>query len=357
MTLPCIRNRILLLFVIILWIGSQPAWSQTSCAQKLELAQNLYNEGNIHLVEETVAECLEEGFSKEEKVEAYKLLSLTFTYLENDAKAEEAVLNLLRFDKEYRVNPDLDPTEFIKLYDLYRTYPIFKVGIKGIVNYNFFQVSETRTIYPYNEANGGIFNSQAGFGGGLDVEIPYKDFLEFVPGLYYTTRSHTYTFDLDMGTVNSQLGTNSYQERQSWIELPVVARYKYMERRILPYAEAGLMLGYLIEDDKSTIKTELTQGAPEEGPPLDFLESRNRVSYGITAGAGMKFDIPMAEIIIGARYNYALNNMVVVNTEPTSQENELLFKYGVLEHNYKMHTFSFFIGYMLKIYKPKKLNE
>ncbi|HLF35292.1 MAG TPA: hypothetical protein VI583_13700, partial [Cyclobacteriaceae bacterium] len=109
---------------------AQTAVQPSGCAQSLLDAEALFAEGKLNQIAPLLETCMRAGFTKDEKVQAYKLLSVTYTYLEEFSKAEDALLNLLRLENEYRVNPEVDPTEFIKLFQKFRTYPIFQVGLK-----------------------------------------------------------------------------------------------------------------------------------------------------------------------------------------------------------------------------------
>lgn len=123
-------RRILLLFVVVLLAGSY-ARAQSTCAQTLRLAQSIYDQGRLHELPQLLQKCLEEnGFNDEEKVNAYKLLTLTYIYLEEPAKADEYMLALLRTDTEFKVNDAVDPAEFVALYKTFRTYPIYRIGGK-----------------------------------------------------------------------------------------------------------------------------------------------------------------------------------------------------------------------------------
>src|SRR5688500_5368778 len=75
-------RRILLLCVVVLSVGGY-AHAQSTCAQTLRLAQSIYDQGRLHELPQLLDNCLKENqFNDEEKVNAYKLLTLTYIYLE-----------------------------------------------------------------------------------------------------------------------------------------------------------------------------------------------------------------------------------------------------------------------------------
>src|SRR5690348_11970776 len=113
-------KKTLLLLTVLLAAGVARA-QLTSCAQTLRLARSTYEQGRLHEVPELLERCLENGFSRQEKVEAYKLLCLSYIYLEEPAKADEAMLDLLRTDHYFEINETTDPAEFVALYKTFRT--------------------------------------------------------------------------------------------------------------------------------------------------------------------------------------------------------------------------------------------
>src|SRR4051812_40329491 len=76
----------------------------TSCAQTLRLARSTYDQGRLHELPELLKNCLENGFTKPEKVEAYKFLALSYTYLEEPDQADAAMLMLLQTDHYFEIN-------------------------------------------------------------------------------------------------------------------------------------------------------------------------------------------------------------------------------------------------------------
>ena len=100
------------------------------CAQSLRLASSSYDQGRLHEIPELLKKCLDNGFTSIEKVNAYKLLALSYLYLEEPEKADEAMLELLNTDHFFEPNQAVDPAEFIGLYNTFRTKPLFSIGVK-----------------------------------------------------------------------------------------------------------------------------------------------------------------------------------------------------------------------------------
>jgi hypothetical protein len=118
--------------------------AQESCTQKLRTARNAYQEGKLNVLPALLTACIKAGFSKEEKIEALRLVTLAYLYSENERKAEQVFLDLLTIDPEFTPNLQADPTELILLAEKFDTDPKFFYGLNGGVGYNITQVSEAR---------------------------------------------------------------------------------------------------------------------------------------------------------------------------------------------------------------------
>lgn len=331
--------------------------ARTVCSQNLIDAQALFAAGKLNQVEAKLQGCLADkkgGFTKDERIQAFKLLSVTYTYLEEYAKADEAVLNLLRTENEYTVNPEIDPTEFIRLYQKFRTYPIFQVGIHGslaIPNFTFGYTYENSGM----ETNAGEFKWNIGFSAGLDFEIPLRTIDErfiLCPSVIYSNLSYTETLSPQTGA--NTIGTVSGTEVESRVGVPVLGRYNFRNRagqKYIPFVEGGGVVSYLISAE-FTQPSGLIANNFVQPAPIDFKVNRNMLNYGAVIGGGVMTDIPMGIIELRLDYCYNINQTNIIQPLNNSAINTL-----ISEPQFHMHNITLSIGYMRKIYKPKKMVE
>ena len=129
-----------ILFLIIV-ITSHLAFGQEEevldiCVQNIELAQQRYDEGRIQDIQPLLTDCLNGGtYTKAEKSQVLRLLTLSYIFLEDEKNAEATMLRLIQDNHEFQVNPTIDPTEFINLHEQFRYKPVFNVGIRYITNF------------------------------------------------------------------------------------------------------------------------------------------------------------------------------------------------------------------------------
>lgn len=340
-------RRILLLCVVVLSAGTY-ARAQSTCAQTLRLAQSIYDQGRLHELPQLLQKCLEEnGFNTEEKVNAYKLLTLTYIYLEEPLKADEHMLALLRTDTEFKVNDAVDPAEFVALYKTFRTYPIYRIGGKlggvatgpSVITSDYADDGTNRTSQSY------------GFSGSVASEIP-------LPGsLRKFTLNPELNFQLlSFKGVNERGDTarvTPARESQAWISLPVSLQYLLHERPVTGYYFAlGVTADYLLSAKKRIISNRDGNSAIDENS-LSLNEQRNRFNAGAIASAGMKRKIGKGFLIVELRYKMGL--LPLSEASDTYENSVMVFDYKYVDGIFKLNSLMLSAGYVINRYNPKKL--
>jgi hypothetical protein len=182
-------------FLIVLLFAACNAMAQSTCTQTLRTARSTYDLGRLHDLPGLLEDCLKNGFTNQEKTEAYKLLTLTYIYLEEPAKADEAMLDLLRTDPYFQINKEVDPAEFISLYKTFRTNPVYRLGLN--IGVNASQPNVTSAI----EATDGeaSYTYKISFQFGANMEIPLSDKFTLNPSLLFQQKSFSYSNTVNRG--------------------------------------------------------------------------------------------------------------------------------------------------------------
>jgi len=102
--------------------------AQEDCLKSFQTARQLYDQGMIDDIHEILAPCIESGFTRTQKIEAYKLIILAYLFDDNQYAAERNMLEFLKKYPEYEVMPN-DPVEFVYLFESYKTKAIFSMGV------------------------------------------------------------------------------------------------------------------------------------------------------------------------------------------------------------------------------------
>ncbi len=351
-----------LLSLALVFFAVEASFAQT-CAERLTAAQTAYDEGRIHdLVDQfqqTWGSCLNENnleFTKEERVQAYRLLTLTYLQLDEPEKADEYMLLMLGTDPEYLLNPSVDPTEFINLYRTFRTDPIFRIGARFGTNTNFSHMKNRVT--PYQGA--ATVEVTPGFQAFVSAEFdlfrnkPTLEKLIFNPELGFVSRIVTDYYEDDFEKVRVVGRFNSLQ-------LNTLAHYNLiMNRRVRVHGTFGISGQYRMSVTDQ-ISTELVTTGEETGggellesPNLDVTDGYHSFDMEIIAGGALRLKIGRPWATLDVRYNYGL--FQVVKDRFQFYENAVAYG-GGLRNDQRFQSFSISAGIHLPIFKHEKLLE
>ncbi len=340
----------LLPLIILSCIVTYRMEAQSTCAQTLRTARSTYDQGRLHELPVLLQGCLVNGFTDQEKVEAYKLLTLAYIYLEEPAKADDALLNLLRTDSYFELNTSTDPAEFIALYKTFRTWPIYRVGAKVGINASRPNVISSVSALDGSSAE---YSTNLNFQSGLSFEIPIRKNFVLNPELYFQVRSFDYTNQVNLSSdiKNVTEGTES----GTWLSLPVSIQYLLKENRFNPYVALGVCADYLLGSEITLNRTRENSTSIQQ-QTFTLSPQRNAFNLSLVASAGSKIRAGGGYITTELRFYYGLTP---VNDESTAFtiDNNVLFDYGYADNYYKLNSLTLTVGYIYNIFNPKKLRS
>ncbi|MCU0428342.1 MAG: PorT family protein [Cytophagaceae bacterium] len=323
--------------------------SALTCTQKLNRAQKVYDAGKISEVEPLLKECIKEGFTKEEKMQALRLLILSFLFQDEHQKAEKQLLELLHEDPEYTLNPAIDPAEFYQLFRQYRTLPVISIGILGGVNRT--GVTE-RKSYTVNSLDNGKadYTSRLGFQLGVLADILLYKNWQLNTGFIWNLKQFTYSKEL----LYSNYTTLTSRENQMWLDMPLALKYVLGNKKIKPYALAGVSNNWLISATSrlSRVNTDESSAANQES--LNFGKQRRKLGTNALLGAGFRYKVGFGYICLEARYQFGLNNLANADNRFLSEDGRSLFYHGYISSDFSVNNLAFSVGYFKSFYKPKK---
>jgi hypothetical protein len=346
-------KKILFIAALVLVLTGTTYAQITNCAQTLRLARSTYDQGRLHELPTLMDECFKKsidngGFTQQQRVEAYQLLTLAYIYLEEPEKADETMLLLLRTDPYFKPNKDVDPAEFIALYQTFRTQPVYRLGVKLNLNSTQPNVLEFNPI-----ANGnGKYKHQIGYSGGVVGELPITEALTLNAELHYTLKAFSYEFQSINQGATTPYATTTGREKQTMLSLPILAQYRITESRFNPFLTGGFSTDYLLG---STISAEEKRNKAQGVEPQNFNVTRQKINVSLLAGAGIKVFVSGGFIIAEIKYAYGLTR---VNSSSTLLVNQpLLFNYSYVDGVFKLNSLSFSIGYVQNFFHPRKLKR
>jgi hypothetical protein len=366
--------RNMLLAALLIGLLPKSSHSQSSenegCVIVLKDAEKSYEQGKLEKIPSILEACIASGFNREEKIKAYRLLTLTYLFDDNKEMAEKSIENMLKLDPEHLINASIDPIEFIHLYNEYRTEPIFTYGINGGVNISSVRLIEQYSLDNDNLNTAGSSNTyfnQSGLQGGLQGGLMLIKNMHLNIGVTFKTTKIRFTQDYFLNSFDnaadtlSSFGNLESIENHSWLRLPLNFTYDIkITPKVYTYIGIGGYVGLLVSA-KSTLTRAYSASssvAPVTGPPEDIKSRRNFWNYGLTGGLGFKYRIPRGNIFLDVRYNYGLKNLNIGDQYKSDKEmpvnQNLLYKYYSVDDNIIMNDLAFTIGYSRFFYNPKK---
>jgi hypothetical protein len=349
-------HSILIIFLVAFSVTQTIA--QEDCSVILREAQDTYDAGNLDAVLEMIYPCLESGFNKTEKAQAYRLITLTFLYDDKMGPARAAMYELLKLDPEFEYNEVIDPIEFKELHESFNTYPIYSFGLNGGGNISNVNLLETYGVDKHS--NAGTYLSD-----GVGYQFGVNGARIIIPKLYVnvgllfkgTKLIYNNTFEFNSlvsspDTLNS-LGDISAKENHSWLSIPLSFTYDLpIKGKVSSYLSAGFTTGFLLSS-KSTFSRTYNEkySLPDvSGVPLDMKVNRNTTNYWLTGGAGIKYKVTKGNLFIDVKYNHGLR---LINNQSNRYNNpELLYQYYYIDDDFKLNDLAISIGYTRHFYNP-----
>lgn len=349
-------KNFLIFFTLFLLTSAIPLFAQDKCAVALSEAEDKYEQGKLYEIPEMIQSCLSDGFSQEQKVRAYRLLTLTYLFLDYYKEADSAYLKLLKLSPEYVTDDELDPMEIINHHEKFTTKPKYYITM-GKLGVNFSQAI-VLLDYSLSQAdnNSDKYSSNVGFHAGFGAEMVIYQNLHLSGEFFFSRKTlHLTDTHWDFYTTNLDIAHTE-------VELPLSLKYYIPTGRINPFVLGGVSPSMLVESSIQNIEGAYIESA-EEFPVQPRTEIgtgkfKNRFNYSLFAGGGINYKIGLNYIVIEARYSMGMMN--VTNTENRWREDftagrDLKFPSGHVDDDFKINNLSFLVGFVKPLYKPRKI--
>ncbi|MHC1705560.1 MAG: hypothetical protein AB9846_16790 [Tenuifilaceae bacterium] len=336
----------ILLFIPFLLLCISSLMAQNTCTDQLRVAQRRFDDGLLDEIPQLLAACMKDGFTDEEKTNAYKLLIQTYLYNEQPEKADEVMLHFLREFPDYALAQN-DPKEFTNLHKTYRTDPIFKIEAKlngslampAIVEPNGVNNLETSTAgYSPKIGGGAEFNY---------IDDLYKDFDYSIGVSFLFSRLGYSSKPLDFATL-----TGIYTEM--YVGIPLSVRYNFMYKGISFFVRAGIEPTYLISSSIQLTRKDNIPARPDPITGTEDLTSLHRridIKPSLAFGPTIKFGRGQLRFSIEMKFG----TLYQMNEENKYKEEDLFNKYKFVEDQLRFSQANISLSYIRPIYQPKKI--
>jgi hypothetical protein len=324
---------------------------EQSCSFVLKEAQKQYSLGQVEKIPGMIAGCLDNGFSRQERQDAYKLLILCYLSDDEQEKADSSMLAFLKRYPEYEIIPT-DSREFTYLFNSYRTLPIISIGLVGGFSRPQFFVTESNSTFDLNH-NARVYEpSGLSFQGGLKINTYLSDKYELELDVLYSQVSFQTTDVFTFDAMDIQ--KTEAIETQTRLRFPVSVQYAlYPFGKNLLYARAGLIPSLALGDKLDATRTYTNNvHNPVTGSAVDISSMRKKFDLSALLGAGVKYKIPHGYVFAEVQYHPGLTAQL--DRTGLYAFPELQDRFYYLSDNFRINKLVFNIGYSYSFYKPTK---
>jgi Outer membrane protein beta-barrel domain len=332
------------------------AFSQENCQQSINQANDEFDAGRFYSLPALLKNCLDGGFTQEQRFRAYYLLVQAYLILDDDIAAEDSYLKLLRENPEFVPNEKDDPIDIVYLGRKFTTRPRFTPHYLAGLNLSLPQsISQVSTFSSDASLNR---TPRIGFQLGAGVDWNMSD--NWSLGLEGIFASKSFR-----GVANNISKSDNLEiiDNSAWLDFPLVLKYSYDSGRWRPFVYGGFALNLLLSSSASLIFNDVivnNQVRPAEGVDESFTFQRNFLNRSIVLGGGIKYKIGKNYFYADARYMVGLNNLTIPGKNYYNSDGTLattITTYQYVNDFFRLDNLSLTFGYIRPLYNPRKIKR
>lgn len=353
-------GKLLISFIILVWFGS-PAFSQDqTCEQTLNQASAEFDAGRFYSLPALLKNCLDKGFTSEQKFRAYYLLAQAYAVLDDPIAAENSYLGLLKINPEFKPSIKNDPIDLVYLSRKFTSRPRFTPHARLGANVSFPR--SLAGISTYSKEVSSSKGVRVGLQVGVGLDWNISDKWSLCGEANFVTKSFS------IFTEGIAVRDNSLLiEKSNWIDLPIYLKYSYDSGRFRPFGYVGFAFNALLSSNSSHEYNDISKSGTEgqitriaQGPDISLNNSRNFLNYSALLGGGLKYKFGKDFIYADVRYMIGLNNLVNPSTNFYNSEGTLattITQYQYVSDFYRLDNLSLSFGYVKPLYNPRKIKK
>lgn len=351
------------IIVGLIFLTCQVRAQELTCEQVLTKAAEEFDAGRFYGIPSMLADCLNKGFTREQRQRAYLLLAQTYLLLDDPLGAESSYLEVLKANPEFQPDISTYPVDLVYLSKKFTASPIFSAFGRAGLN-----LSPVRVIYTV-PAYGGLTPERTSYTLRPGLQLAAGIEWHLAEQLSLSGELVGVSFQSYKRTRESMFGGPDYQifkDRLAFFNTAFALKYSInrflgsQPRKWLPQVYAGTSLSFLFSDKGSL---ESFNNDPSDagfstiiaGPvSLDMLPFRKPFTYQTFAGAMVKYKWNLDYLFVDFRYSFGMVNMVKPSSTfsgPPAQE------FGHVDDYFRLDQVVLSVGYIKPFYQPRKLKR
>lgn len=314
-----VKIRIIVLLCLLGFLAAiSPVDAQvTDCPLNYEKALMMFNRGMADSVCVILKPCLEDkqalkGLSKETCTKIFRLASLSSIMTGNPEEAERYARSLLKYQPDYKnVQHEGDLQEFRLILDRITPRPSLKAGITAGTNFPFVRLRKEYTNYQLDSPETSLSGSM-GYLFRITGELALSKSIAVEAGVGINRIMFEYTISGRNQALN--LVKNIYDQKITWVEIPVVAKNYLLKGSFKPYIEAGIagrFSLYLREKSEMYGKYWLTESSNSVKILTTFMTDLE--NFNLVGGGGLCYDLKKINLRFDVRYIQNIRNSGILS--------------------------------------------
>ncbi|MCB9252660.1 MAG: hypothetical protein H6605_09355 [Flavobacteriales bacterium] len=328
--------------IFFIWVcsgNSLISVAQSDCSDALYSINKLYFEGKIQSAIDRTKHCMTAFRTKEERFEAYRILSNCYLALKDYEKVNYCIKRLLKIRPNYTERSlGNENLELVKLIKSYSVKPDLFLGVCAGFSINRPFVISNRS--PYTDARS-EYKSSPGYLIGIEGLKDLPGNWEIAIRMFQSGSSIQH----DISGLN--LKDINYFERYDFTNLALAPFYHFKLKRdltILPFIQLGA--GYL-NRSYSVLSYEDIQSGQVEQKSYSEPEKRNRIQ--LSAAAGFEFRKKMDIGNIGLQFSYSSYLTQFHSKKEASNELSIALDNGYFSDKLRLQSWAFEFKYSYPI--------
>jgi hypothetical protein len=245
---------------------------QADCSQSLIEAERAYYTGRLSGVPEILSACLSEGFSKEQRVEAYKLIALSSMFSRDYKSADSSLVLLLKLSPEFEPGPQ-DPPELQKRLE--------KIGVRPSIGFavnagTYMPIIKLTEVYNLRDTPSDVkYQSSLGWQAGISASYHFTKHWMIESGFEWQSFALKITNEDDL--VETRM-----EETQGRRQITLASGYSHKWKGITGQFLVGVALHKLISANSSLYRLERVSLTSDEiiyREQLDFSNLDHRLDH------------------------------------------------------------------------------
>ncbi|HRE68624.1 MAG TPA: porin family protein [Cyclobacteriaceae bacterium] len=346
------------LLFICLSISSATLARQVNCEQILIQADDEFNAGRYYGISSLLKPCLDNGFSSEQQVRAYLLLTQAYLILDDPIAAEASYLKLLKADPEYVANPARDPIDVYYLSKKFTATPIITPHIRGGFNTSLPRIIHELTVSGTEIDTRNVLKIGVQAGIGFDFNLTNNISL-CAEGNY---ASKGFKRNTEKGSEKYFSGDNlSITERQNWFDVPLYIKYADDSGKIRPFGYAGFAFNFLFSSRGNNWEyrnESATAGVVEiTDRPENLTHKRKFLNRSLVFGGGAKYKVGKNFFYADLRYMPGLSNLTKetnIYYDDKGNFDPSVVKFAEVSDFFRLDNLSISVGFIRPLYNPRK---